>query len=426
MYRIYLEHGEAYGNLGDEAMLMNAARRLRRALGEVEFVVPKIGDEPLPDIGAVKVIPSPRPAINRLMHRLVPFGRVRKWMHQQEYDPLAMVTPLMMRLLGGIGEWNTLLEQLRSCDGVYFVGAANLNDFARFNCVLPKYALWAQAQSLGKPVIMSSQTVGPLEMAWPQQMVRRMATQSKFFSVRDGGVSKNKLVSIGVDPEHIHFVGDEAFSLPPAPESDVDSYLRRAGVASDRPFALLHFRGTDYTQSTSDYYRIIAEALDQVETDAQVCFLPMSYWTHSTQDEECGRSIKAFMRHPDKLIVLPTLRDVTVAKGLFQKAWWAAGLSYHVQVFALSATCPILILSSGDYYRVKAEGMHQLLEKRVPLLHIDGLDPSELAEAMAELESDRDRQVGHLRAIGERVRAVNDGPVNAMREAVLQENSVPA
>ncbi len=422
MYRIYLEHGEAYGNLGEEAMLLNAARRLRAEIGDVEFVVPQVNNSPLPSIEGGRLIQSPYPSMREAMKKLMPFSRVRRKIHSLEYDPLALSVLHLMRWVGGVGRWRKMIGHLSTCDGVYFVGCANLNDFARISFVLPKYALLREAVTRDIPVVVSSQTVGPLSISWVQTLVRKMVEEATYFSARDKGVTEKYLSRAGVNPSSIQFSGDEAFTLPAADEGSVTSYLKNSGVDPSEPLALVHFRATDYTQQTGHHYETLARALDDASVDAKLCFLPMSYGEHSGDDAECGNAIRGRMQEPERLTVLEPSTDVKVVRALFNRARWALGLSYHVQVFSVSAACPFALLTSGDYYETKAEGVHNLVEREVPLVSLSEATSSDIVEAVESLESEQKHYRKHLRSVRDQILEVNDGPVDAMA-SVLSERS---
>src|ERR1700732_877804 len=71
MRLVFLDHGEAYGNLGDEAMLQSALRRLSAHLGPVRFVVPRQERRPLPSLAGfdIQEVPSPYTTFARLVDK---------------------------------------------------------------------------------------------------------------------------------------------------------------------------------------------------------------------------------------------------------------------------------------------------------------------------------------------------------------------
>lgn len=392
MYRIYLDHGEAYGNLGEEAMLINAVRRIREQIGDVQFVIPLKNGCPLPNIGNIITIPSPLQFITQINRFIFP-NRLLKILDSRFYNPF----PLLLKNKITKGDlfpfWKKFVSGLEKCNAVYCVGGANLNDYARSPNLLTKCILIEQAHIRGIPVVVSSQTVGPLKIEWAKQLVHNSINTASFFSLRDGGISKNLLISQGISPEKLFSGCDEAFSFPIASDNETTSFLKNQGVNSEKPFSLFHFRSTDFTKKTANFYLKLANMLDQVETKNQILFVPMSYWNHAGIDTECGLQIKQLMRFPEKLYVLNPIRDVKIVRKLVDMSQWVLSLSYHLQVFALSSTRPMGILSSGPYYEFKAKGMSMMVQDSVPLVDVCQNNLDVLIQAINKIEGDTAKMI---------------------------------
>lgn len=422
MLKIYLDHGMAHGNLGDEAMLINAARRIRERLGGVEFVIPCEENAPLPDIGLVTKIPPPQKAIFYTFEWLKKFKIFHRFPFFWSHDRNFRLSCFLLRHLFRWKEWSILANQLKSCDAVYFVGAANLNDIGRRDCLYPRLLLALEASRQNCPVVISSQTVGPLRYPWTLSALKKLVKNAKYFSIRDGGSSRLFLKRAGISDLRVPFVGDEAFTLPCAEETMVKNYLLTNGVDLTKPYIVVHFRGTDYTGTTENGCSVLARLLNEINFDAQICFLPMSYWSHSGLDEDTGKLIKQLMGL-DKLIVLPTIKDAQLAKGVVSLASGVIALSYHVQVFALWAGVPFLILTSGDYYQVKSSGMSMLLKNQVSVIDLKSdFSLNRAKHLICKWLEERESQKILLRAVRVEILKVNDGPINALVEAIKEKN----
>jgi len=421
MKTIYLDHGEAYGNLGDEAMLLNAVRKIRKALGEdTHFIMPKREDAPLPELENVRFFSPARYELENAFNKLKENGFT-------ERHPTLAKNDRIQRLIAWrtlhykprkFSFWTQMLGLLERCDAVYCVGAANFNHLGRYLCLLPKYMLCHEAKRRRIPLIVSSQTVGPLDIDWTQKLLRKTIDMATHFSVRDGGISMDCIKQIGADTHKVESVGDEALSLPPSEESVTDQYLKDSGASPDAPYLVFHYRSTDYTQDTERFYPTLAAAFDKLPDGYQVYFQPMSYWSHSGDDQACGEAIRSHMQKPEKLQVLKTTRDVSVAKGVIMKSQGVIALSYHVQVFALSAAKPIIILTSGSYYKVKAEGMRRLLKGSAPLIDLeeDGVDT--ITQLIRDWLHGAKQQSRNLANIRQQLLEVNDAPVEALVAAL--------
>jgi polysaccharide pyruvyl transferase WcaK-like protein len=419
MTRVFLYHGEAYGNLGDEAMLLAAVERIRRRLPDVSFVVHRRPGAPLPDIGQVDWVDPPSEIVSEFL------GRRRSPRRLWDALTQCLAGPLPRRVARRLSDpkrmpdgWSRLLEQLRRCDAVYMVGAANLNDYAVYPCVLPKCALVRAAAEMGIPVVASAQTVGPVSQPWVRRMIRELVDACESFSIRDGGVSYQHLELSGRAAEAIPIVGDEAFSLAPADSAAVEAFLKSGGVDVDRPFGVLQFRPTDYTADTSGHYRKLVDALDSAEAGRQFVFLPMS--AYLCDDRSAGQAVRAAMRDPARLIVLPRPDDARMARGIVAAAEWAMSLSYHVQVFAMAAGRPMAALTSGPYYRVKAEGMRMLLGDRLPVCDLATATTASLVSLINSLDDCRGRTWPAALDARQRIQLANDLPIEALAAAVSE------
>lgn len=428
--RIFLYHGEAYGNLGDEAMLLNAIRRIRAEVGEdTEFVVPKKKSAPLPDAlaqavgasslaetGRIIEIPSVGDFTARMAKGLIPHNRLRHKITSRWRNPVA--TFIRKSMLGptAAGPWRALLRALDSCDAVYMVGGANLNDLAGYVCLLPKCMLGDAATKRGLPIVVSAQTVGPLRLSWTRGLVARLIEQSASFTTRDGGITLQQLQAAGIDTTNVTTTGDEAHSFPAAAESAGRAYLEAAGVDADSPFGVLHFRSTDYTGKTASRYELLARAFDRATLRCPAVFLPMSYHLHD--DEKCGHEIRGLMKHPEKLIVLPCPHDVSLAKRVVSMGRWSLALSYHVQVFAFGAGRPVGLLSSGAYYDIKARGMRMMLGQSTPFIDLGTIGPEGLAASIEKLDGEPAGMIAEIEAARATIDGVCDDPPAALARAL--------
>lgn len=418
---IFIDHGEAYGNLGDEAMLIAATSRIRSVYPNVRFLLPKSQDGPLPNIGEpFDMVTPPSHLLEEGVTWLKRFWIFHRFSYFFRNDRRFRIAAQMLLRFAPTPKYRAFRNQIQSCAAVYFVGAANFNDIGRLVCLLPRYLLFLEARKQGVPVIISSQTIGPLELDWTKHTVRLLALQSRFFSVRDGGVSHRLFETLGVPLEKVPFTGDEAFSLQPASADEIDSYLKETSLEPDTKPVLFHFRATDYTQNTEKFYARLAGLLDTIPDMYPVCFLPMSYGEHSGKDEICGEAIRALMKHPEKCHILPSTENVRIVRALVERSRAVFSLSYHVQVFALAAAKPLLILTCGDYYRVKSQGMRDLAGALAPVIALDQDDEETLLQTFQAWMKDWENQKPALRELRGSILNCNDLPLTALENAIEQ------
>src|SRR5262245_32080436 len=134
---IFVDHGEAYGNLGDEAMLWNALRRLEAHLGPARFVIPREGQRPMLSLPGfdIEETPSPYMSFVRICDAPQQPWWVRKladWSGKIGLPRKIFEAELLARtgrLSATDPDFRAFHRALRSCDAFYGVGAADFNDF---------------------------------------------------------------------------------------------------------------------------------------------------------------------------------------------------------------------------------------------------------------------------------------------------------
>jgi len=423
--RILLDHGEAYGNLGDEAMLLNAVRRIREHVGSCELVVPRREGMPLPDLPGCEtvVLPPPFPAsladselVTKLVRRFPLDAPWRLAAHAAAHRPLN----------GDAAPWQGLAAEVGRCDAIYCVGAANMNQWTRRGQLLKKWLLMRLARRRGIPVVASSQAVGPFKDGWALRMAADAVRRASDFTFRDRGLSRRVLQGAGLNLGPSSDVGDEAFSLPASSEQAAVRLLGEAGVDPTEPFGILHFRSTDYLGRTDRHLPKLAAALDNLPDEPIPVFLPMSRGFHSPPDADCATALKEQMKHPERLRVLPCPEHPGAARRLVRMACWVVSLSYHLQVFAMVEGTPVLPLVSGGYYRHKAAGLVAWTDDRVPVADLDAAGADEVGQMVRGLETSRSAHAAILKEAAERMRPVNDRPPETLARLVRSPSAAGA
>ncbi len=411
--RIFLDHGEAYGNLGDDAMLIAAHRRILAALGEVEFIVPCRGGGRLPALSNTQFIESARLAIPEAIGRLKRFhwigwlGRLRqpylqeRWVARRE------------RLLSGSSGWQVTTEALSRSDALYAVGCGNMNDIAPHVTLLYRSALYRAARHRGVPIITSSQGVGPLRHRWSQAVASRICACSSHFSLRaplapiDEGARMDR---VGRAP----VVGDEAYFLPAAGEAQWARLLQGHGVRPGSPYLVIHYRAADYVGDIGSPLEALAEGLRHLAFDGHHVFVPMSVRGHSGSDVAVGEKLRTLLGKSVRFANIEPLQDPSLAKALVWRSSGVVALSYHLQVFALSGAIPFVILTQGRYYFPKASGMRLLAGTKTPLLDLSIPEAATARVVLAGWMAGRAAQIADLRASQRRIEPINTMPVEAL------------
>ncbi len=424
--RIYVDHGEAYGNLGDEAMLLNALLRLDKYLGPCEFVLPYVPSNPLPQ-GLSKVIKVPSPYKELIKWGNIfdlPFAIIRKMpllsnLHIFDYATSLILASkwLNLRLYllnSGLpptssNDLKSFLSLIKTCDIFYGVGAADFNDFW-LTGVIYKCWLYTFAKSYVKIIAISSQGIGPLKTEWAQKMMRKAFSNVDLLSFRDHSVSQS--IVEREKPENVIYkiVGDEALTLPTGNEQAIEKLLHDSGLPDGASYIATHFRSSDYTQDTTHMAARLAEILDIIAESVPhyFIFFPMSYHEHSGRDKDYGSLIKSLMSHRERLLIAPLCKDVCIVKGAVGKAKYSLGLSYHIHVFSLSQGHPAIILFSGSYYKYKSEGLIEFYGSPNIAIDLQDCGNDKIIESVKKIENDYNTVCAKIFNVNEKIIEDND------------------
>lgn len=403
--RIYIDHGEAYGNLGEEAILLNALWRLERFMGPCEFILPAVPGKPLPEgLPRLTTVLPPHIALARWakVFRL-PFAAVRRipllrrlfpmpdsayfWRCATHWANFKMFL-LRLGIVKSAGKnLQPFLSTIKSCDAFYGVGAAAFSD-----CWLPgvvyKCWLYCVVRPFVRVSAVSSQGIGPLETKWALRMMKRSFEKLDFLSFRDHSLSQS--IVENEKPANVRYkmVGDEALTLPTERDKASD-LLRGTKLPEGRSFIAVHFRGTDFTQDTRCLVPRIAGILDQIAlvVPHYFIFFPMSYHQHSGLDEEIGSAIRNHMVAPDRFLIAPTCKDVRAVKAAVGMARYSLGLSYHLHLFCLSQGRPSIIVYTGKYYRCKSEGLVALYGGSNAALDLERTGDAQIVSTVRNVEN---------------------------------------
>jgi polysaccharide pyruvyl transferase CsaB len=175
-----------YGNSGDDAALAVLTRRLPQVLDQAELTV--------------------------LSHTPEETGRNYGVPAVQRMNPLAV------------------FRAIRRCDLLILGGGSLLQNATSNRSLLYYLALIGTANRLGKPVVLLSQGIGPLNGAWAKRAVARAIRSVAGITLRDE-LSRKALMDLGVPAERLTVTGDLALSLgveAPVPTEEKGS--NRVGV----------------------------------------------------------------------------------------------------------------------------------------------------------------------------------------------------
>jgi len=438
--RIFVDPGEAYGNIGDEMMLLNALRRLEYYLVPCEFIMPAQDGKPLPDLPKnIRLIPHPylafqfwsRPgwlvaAIGRRIPILGRWFRSSKIAFPWHWSTRILDILLLLyriHILPSPGRiLKTFADAVRTCDVFYGVGAAGLNDY-NLPSLVYKCWLYKTMRPWVKVSAVSAQGIGPMETPWAGKWLKKSFESLDLLSFRDCSFSYDFVRRL--NPKHVRYnvVADESFSLPPSNRREAIAFIKSTGLEQNDSFIAFHFRAKDYTQDTTPLIPYIASILDAVcETVPHfIVFFPMSYHTHSTFDEVGGLAIQAAMKNPKRMIIAPVCKNLSLLKGAIGLARYSMGLSYHVHVASLQQGHPALILYSGEYYRYKSEGLIGFYGPPNVALDVQRTSLEDIINAVKDIERNYDKACTVIRKTNKDISKKNDWTIREMARMLRME-----
>ena len=285
----------------------------------------------------------------------------------------------------------TLIAELQKCDGVVIAGGGNLN--SRYGWLLhERAAVVAVARSLGKPVVISGQTLGPQLTGVDAGILADMFEAANLCSVRERS-SAELCRRLGVravsgldDASFLAFGGGTAGREAGRDASGLN--LPEAGYVA--------VTVAPHSGDPENFHELLGVQLDALHarTGLATVFLPhFGVGTEDSCDRETHARIAACMSSPRRQLPVLPARDVAAVTA---GASLVATTRYHPAVFALSSAVPVAALTKDNYSGARLAGVMAnwgLADFVVPL---PALSDGTLAEALAETWQRREEISAHL------------------------------
>ena len=419
-FQVVVDHGEAYGNIGEEAMILNALRRLELHLKpQVLHLVHQAG-EPLPhgDNSKVRPVPSPLPAFReaakRLSLRLSWLQRFSGIRRQGEayYWRLTAKLDRLCPGFSGLRQSDEVRQFLRALDQsevYYHVGMSGLNEFWEAGLAYKRWVL-EQARRRGLMVVLSSQGLGPVSTASSRAAMQSLLQLADVVTLRDKNYGSALLKELGVTKAGSQIVFDEAFSLAPADAEITRQWLAKIGLGPSEAFIAFHYREKDYTPVQQDQTSRLGGLLQRIHaaTKLSILFVPMSYSAHSSVDILLGQRLAESMANPAWYRVLPECRDPSIVKSVIGQARFSMGLSYHTNVFSLTQGHPALIIYTGRYYGLKSDELINFYCPPSRAMDLEKSSDDEILEAIDAIMNEYPAACRRIAAINEHLAGIND------------------
>ena len=293
----------------------------------------------------------------------------RRWKSKR----LAPANAALARLVG-------LLDE---ADALYVSGAGAFNDLYVRGVPTVWMTIILAMHSLGKPVVLSGQQVGPLEN-WPNRwLVRYSLSRADLIGVREPH-SFREAIRLGLPAERVILTGDDAWDMPTNETSVLEDLTSDLNL--NNGFIAAQFRtdaGNGWTVSDAES---VVPLLDQLaeQFDVPVVFVSMTSTPDEGGDIATNRAVAKLLTH--RSAVLMETHSPAALKSVLSQAVLALGVSNHFLVFASSTGTPSVGLFRSGYLAQKVLGLAELYPGVVLAIGwADDADPARVDSAVGSI-----------------------------------------
>ncbi len=385
-------------HVGDDAMLLGLLRT--RAFSELDLVLTVVAGriDAARDLYCSEAIRRPR------LRR----GAAHRNERSEQIDRFVKLVIGPSRNLRSSGAWVQLANAVQHADALLIAGGGSLNSTWDDHIAL-RLAVARGADAIGKPIVVTGQTIGPHFVEQDREAVVEIIELSRWFGVRERAsellarsLTHRGALRLGAD--------DAMFLGATEPEVDDDSDWR--GVRTERRgyIAVTFDVGALPENHTADVAREIGDIAAQYRLD--VVFVPHLQRFATRSPDDVTRSVQLKAALPRGVSASIANVSVDVAARFARHAAVVVTSRYHPVVFALGSGVPVVSVSQDHYTFTKCAGAAELfgLEQwNVPSAALrSGMLSEAVGEAMARRAevSDRLLQLGCLWREHSELRAV--------------------
>lgn len=282
--------------------------------------------------------------------------------------------------------------QLSRANAVVVHGSGSFNSYWWHDWVYPKTACAIAARLAGKPVLMTSQGVGPFEHVLDRLVAGLFFRTATFLGVRDADRSVDVMRLLGARADRIWQTGDDALLLPVLSEEEVRALLEAEGLPPAELLIGVNVRNASTYSSSFQEGGLdkLATALTTVAAShgGRLVFIPISYdpWD---DDRKSAEALAAAIGDRAPVTIVRNERSAAELRALIGRMSVCVGTSYHFLLFALSGNVPSIGLFRNAYYRQKQTGLFGLFGQPELCIDTSLASAPELTERMDRLIAER-------------------------------------
>lgn len=324
-------------HLGDEAMTEAAIDMLRaRGVEDITLV-------------------AAQPDVAEKFYRLPSVTRVgfrSGWTRERMDDALAGVT---RRLAQGEHEQGTIYAAIRDCDVVIIAGGGNMNS-QDYHLLYERLAATRIAAHYGKPLYVTSQTVGPVLTPQDQGHVAEIVDYARVFGAREETTAA-LMRSLAADPTRVRDTHDDAIVLT----SDEASRAAAKELTGGRPFVVASFthHGGSIWTTEEPYHQEMATLVSQIAEahDVDVLLAPHAGSLdpeERTRDQFGNESIERLANSPR----VRATRMITAREdvALIESSRLSLSTRYHPLIFAAATATPAVAIAVSYFSSIRMRG----------------------------------------------------------------------
>lgn len=266
-----------------------------------------------------------------------------------------------------------VLDHIYTCDVFFNVGGGNLNSIMHAE-MYKKCTQYLACWILGKPVIISGQSIGPFYNELDKKFLKFCLNRASILTFRDKNNSINTVQSLGVSKPVLADTADDAITLPILFHEEGDRLWKSTVgddfvndddlvVAFNLKGSLVAFKGKEHKGELGNEIDVMAKLADRLirEYNAKIIFVPTDY-SEGVDDRVYHRQIFEMMHNKHNVVHIEKVLNDIELKTILSRCSVAIGARYHFCVFAASDTVPFVGIASGIYQQQKLRGLANLCE----------------------------------------------------------------
>ena len=287
----------------------------------------------------------------------------------------------------------SVLRAVRRTDVLISGGGSLLQDKSSTRSILYYLAIIRLAQWMKKPVMLYANGIGPVDRPRNRRRVRRALKRVRLITLREES-SRDELIRIGVNPDHLRVTADPIFLLQQADHETAKQVLLSAGVVDGARLIGVSVRALRALDTFPDDMAALCDRIYR-ELGLQTAFIVMQ----TPADELFSKQIIDRMQTPAYL--LPGMLSAETFVGLCAAMDAVVSMRLHTLLFAAKAKTPTLGLICDpkiDYFTQKLQ---------MPSAGaVEQFDPDAAFHLVREL---LDNRVAHQESLARIVREMEDG-----------------